>query len=147
MPEKQILNTMSIHILLSLLDNKGFNLLRRNVTIQKYVRNWARRKWNKKLDLDYVKTKFPISFLTKQYFRKSAKMSQRNDKDDVPGLILENARSSEPVPQTDRIYANKVLNLGNIKCFGFDMDYTLCEYISPEYDELAFRNIEFFIIY
>ncbi|XP_023324415.1 cytosolic purine 5'-nucleotidase [Eurytemora carolleeae] len=66
-------------------------------------------------------------------------MSQRNDKDDVPEFILENARSSEPVPQTDRIYANKVLNLGNIKCFGFDMDYTLCEYISPEYDELAFR--------
>ena len=74
-------------------------------------------------------------------------MSQRNDKDDVPGLISENARSSKPVSQTDRIYANKVLNLGNIKCFGFDMDYTLCEYISPEYDELAFRNIEFFIIF
>merc|ERR1719354_1054488 len=37
-----------------------------------------------------------------------------------------------------QIYTNKFLNLKKIKCFGFDMDYTLCEYISPEYDQLGF---------
>jgi len=39
----------------------------------------------------------------------------------------------------NRIYSNQVLNLGKIKCYGFDMDYTLCEYISPAYDELGFN--------
>ena len=38
-----------------------------------------------------------------------------------------------------RIYANQALNLGKIAAYGFDMDYTLCEYISPAYDELGFN--------
>ena len=67
-------------------------------------------------------------------------MDELDVKDDIPGISSANARSTEQVSKTERIYANKVLNLGNIKCFGFDMDYTLCEYISPEYDELAFRK-------
>mmetsp|Transcript_6722 Transcript_6722/g.9763 ORF Transcript_6722/g.9763 Transcript_6722/m.9763 type:complete len:614 (+) Transcript_6722:13-1854(+) len=37
-----------------------------------------------------------------------------------------------------RIFANKVMNLDKIKYFGFDMDYTLCEY-TDEYEELCFR--------
>jgi hypothetical protein len=41
-------------------------------------------------------------------------------------------------PDTKRVYANRPLNMGKIRCFGFDMDYTLCEYISPEFDQLAF---------
>jgi len=36
------------------------------------------------------------------------------------------------------IYTNKYLNLEKIKSFGFDMDYTLCEYLSPAYDILGF---------
>jgi len=39
---------------------------------------------------------------------------------------------------SNRVFTNKSLNLAKIKCFGFDMDYTLCEYISPAFDELAF---------
>jgi len=39
----------------------------------------------------------------------------------------------------NKIFSVKQLNLGKIKCFGFDMDHTLCEYISPAYDLLAFE--------
>jgi len=54
--------------------------------------------------------------------------------------------SSEDLNQLDvdtevngqkRIFVNKNLNLSKITCYGFDMDYTLCEYISPQFDELA----------
>ncbi|XP_065828218.1 cytosolic purine 5'-nucleotidase-like isoform X2 [Oscarella lobularis] len=36
-----------------------------------------------------------------------------------------------------RIFVNRSLNLQRIKFFGFDMDYTLAEYRSPEYEELG----------
>jgi len=36
------------------------------------------------------------------------------------------------------VFVNRSLNLGKIKCFGFDMDYTLAEYNSPQYEELGF---------
>ncbi|XP_068277425.1 cytosolic purine 5'-nucleotidase-like isoform X2 [Nyctibius grandis] len=37
-----------------------------------------------------------------------------------------------------RIFVNRSLALEKIKCFGFDMDYTLAMYKSPAYEELAF---------
>ncbi|XP_069733849.1 cytosolic purine 5'-nucleotidase-like isoform X2 [Phaenicophaeus curvirostris] len=37
-----------------------------------------------------------------------------------------------------RIFVNRSLALEKIKCFGFDMDYTLAMYKSPDYEELAF---------
>lgn len=37
-----------------------------------------------------------------------------------------------------RVFVNRSLALEKIKCFGFDMDYTLAMYKSPEYDELGF---------
>ena len=39
----------------------------------------------------------------------------------------------------DRVFANQPLDMAKIKCFGFDMDYTLAEYISPEFDFLGCR--------
>jgi hypothetical protein len=48
-------------------------------------------------------------------------------------LGLENVMQTE-----EQIFVNKNLNLSKINCYGFDMDYTLCEYISPQFDELAF---------
>jgi hypothetical protein len=42
-------------------------------------------------------------------------------------------------PDTKIVYANRALNMAKIRCFGFDMDYTLCEYISPQFDQLAFQ--------
>ncbi|KAK2497634.1 hypothetical protein MC885_012613 [Smutsia gigantea] len=37
-----------------------------------------------------------------------------------------------------RIFVNRSLALGKIRCFGFDMDYTLAAYKSPAYEALAF---------
>jgi len=42
------------------------------------------------------------------------------------------------LPNEERIFVNRNLNLSKLNCYGFDMDYTLCEYISPQFDELAF---------
>ncbi|XP_063788023.1 5'-nucleotidase domain-containing protein 4-like isoform X2 [Pseudophryne corroboree] len=37
-----------------------------------------------------------------------------------------------------RIFVNRSLGLEKIKCFGFDMDYTLAMYRSPDYEQLGF---------
>ncbi|XP_022919856.1 cytosolic purine 5'-nucleotidase isoform X2 [Onthophagus taurus] len=41
-----------------------------------------------------------------------------------------------------RIFVNRSLHLENIKFYGFDMDYTLAEYISPEYERLGFNLVK-----
>ncbi|KAK0085924.1 hypothetical protein PV325_004218 [Microctonus aethiopoides] len=38
----------------------------------------------------------------------------------------------------NRIFVNRSLHLENIKFYGFDMDYTLAEYKSPQYEQLGF---------
>uniref|UniRef100_A0A8C2L0R3 5'-nucleotidase, cytosolic II, like 1 n=1 Tax=Cyprinus carpio TaxID=7962 RepID=A0A8C2L0R3_CYPCA len=37
------------------------------------------------------------------------------------------------------VFVNRSLTLENIKCYGFDMDYTLAVYKSPEYESLGFE--------
>uniref|UniRef100_A0A8B9JAL9 5'-nucleotidase, cytosolic IIb n=1 Tax=Astyanax mexicanus TaxID=7994 RepID=A0A8B9JAL9_ASTMX len=37
-----------------------------------------------------------------------------------------------------RVFVNRSLAMEKIKCFGFDMDYTLAVYKSPEYESLGF---------
>ncbi|XP_037920038.1 cytosolic purine 5'-nucleotidase isoform X2 [Hermetia illucens] len=41
-----------------------------------------------------------------------------------------------------RIFVNKSLHLENIKFYGFDMDYTLAEYKSPQYEQLGFDLVK-----
>ncbi|XP_044738301.1 cytosolic purine 5'-nucleotidase isoform X2 [Chrysoperla carnea] len=41
-----------------------------------------------------------------------------------------------------RIFVNRSLHLENIKYYGFDMDYTLAEYKSPEYEKLGFDLVK-----
>lgn len=36
-----------------------------------------------------------------------------------------------------RIFVNRSLHLENIKYYGFDMDYTIAEYLSPQYEQLV----------
>ncbi|CAO1353294.1 unnamed protein product [Diamesa serratosioi] len=43
---------------------------------------------------------------------------------------------------THRIFVNRSLHLENIKFYGFDMDYTLAEYKSPQYERLGFDLIK-----
>ena len=40
----------------------------------------------------------------------------------------------------------RTLRLGEISCYGFDMDYTLCEYNSPAMDVLAFELAKEFLV-
>ncbi|MED6247965.1 Cytosolic purine 5'-nucleotidase, partial [Ataeniobius toweri] len=40
-----------------------------------------------------------------------------------------------------RVFVNRSLAMEKIKCFGFDMDYTLAVYKSPEYESLGFDLI------
>uniref|UniRef100_A0A1A9WVU3 Cytosolic purine 5'-nucleotidase n=1 Tax=Glossina brevipalpis TaxID=37001 RepID=A0A1A9WVU3_9MUSC len=42
----------------------------------------------------------------------------------------------------DRIFVNRSLHLENIKFYGFDMDYNMAEYKSPQYEEMSFDLIK-----
>ncbi|XP_055585657.1 cytosolic purine 5'-nucleotidase isoform X2 [Uranotaenia lowii] len=41
-----------------------------------------------------------------------------------------------------RIFVNRSLHLENIKFYGFDMDYTIAEYKSPQYEQLGFNLVK-----
>lgn len=43
---------------------------------------------------------------------------------------------------TTRVFVNRSLSLGNIKFFGFDMDYTLAVYKSPAYEVLTYEHVK-----
>lgn len=45
-----------------------------------------------------------------------------------------------------RIFVNRSLHLENIKFYGFDMDYTLAEYKSPQYEKLGFDLIKNYMV-
>ncbi|XP_068191062.1 5'-nucleotidase, cytosolic II, like 1 [Antennarius striatus] len=40
------------------------------------------------------------------------------------------------------VFVNRSLTLENIKCYGFDMDYTLAMYKSPDYESLGFELLK-----
>ncbi|XP_029921202.1 5'-nucleotidase, cytosolic II, like 1 [Myripristis murdjan] len=53
-----------------------------------------------------------------------------------------NIPSAEPMVKRDyhqKVFVNRSLTLENIKCYGFDMDYTLAMYKSPDYEGLGFE--------
>ncbi|MEE6485935.1 hypothetical protein FKM82_014457 [Ascaphus truei] len=50
-------------------------------------------------------------------------------------FTLEDGFDLEP---EHRVFVNRSLAMEKIKCFGFDMDYTLAVYKSPEYESLGF---------
>jgi HAD superfamily 5'-nucleotidase-like hydrolase len=52
--------------------------------------------------------------------------------------ILED--EEDRLPHARKIFALRNVPFGSIKALGFDMDYTLSHYRSPEIDELAFRH-------
>ena len=73
-------------------------------------------------------------------------------REEKPPLLLPNfaAAISNPLPNMTvcfeicRIFVNRSLHLEKIKFFGFDMDYTLAEYKSPEYEVWRTLNIRLF---
>jgi len=60
------------------------------------------------------------------------------DREMSQGYMSDENLSEKSDMDPTQIYPVKYLNMEKIKCFGFDMDYTLCEYISPAYDVLGF---------
>ncbi|XP_023279784.1 cytosolic purine 5'-nucleotidase-like [Seriola lalandi dorsalis] len=65
----------------------------------------------------------------------------------IPMDPMETTPSSSPDgPRVKRgfdqkVFVNRSLTLENIKCYGFDMDYTLAVYKSPDYESLGFELI------
>ena len=61
---------------------------------------------------------------------------------DEQNTFLTSSPDSQPqndIAPSERIFVNQSLDMSCVQCFGFDMDYTLCEYISPEFDKLGFN--------
>ncbi|CRK93431.1 CLUMA_CG006967, isoform A [Clunio marinus] len=52
--------------------------------------------------------------------------------------FFENFHAGYKRESDHRIFVNRSLHLENIKFYGFDMDYTLAEYNSPQYEQLGF---------
>ncbi|XP_058830579.1 cytosolic purine 5'-nucleotidase isoform X2 [Topomyia yanbarensis] len=48
----------------------------------------------------------------------------------------------ELLPAPREIFVNRSLHLENIKFYGFDMDYTIAEYKSPQYEQLGFHLVK-----
>lgn len=55
----------------------------------------------------------------------------------IPRLL---AMEEDKLPHARKIFALRNVPFADIKALGFDMDYTLSHYKSPEIDELAFRH-------
>uniref|UniRef100_A0A3B3ZUN2 5'-nucleotidase, cytosolic II, like 1 n=1 Tax=Periophthalmus magnuspinnatus TaxID=409849 RepID=A0A3B3ZUN2_9GOBI len=50
--------------------------------------------------------------------------------------------STQKIPsKSTMIFVNRSLTLENIKCYGFDMDYTLAIYKSPDFESMGFEMI------
>ncbi|CAF4866340.1 unnamed protein product, partial [Rotaria sp. Silwood2] len=75
------------------------------------------------LDIDEMKRRdnIPESFISDAELRKRNMKTKRE-----PG---------------HRIFVNRSLQLDRIKFYGFDMDYTLALYKSPEFEELTFQQV------
>lgn len=56
------------------------------------------------------------------------------------GMSPEEPRAKRSDQQ--KIFVNRSLTLENIKCYGFDMDYTLAIYKSPDYEIMGFELIK-----
>ena len=44
----------------------------------------------------------------------------------------------KPSLSVNDVFCNRELKLSSVKAIGFDMDYTLAQYLQPEFDKLAF---------
>jgi len=50
------------------------------------------------------------------------------------------SEDEDRLPPAQKVYALRTLDLGEVKAVGFDMDYTLARYRSPEIDAAAFKK-------
>ncbi|KAJ3605207.1 hypothetical protein NHX12_027257 [Muraenolepis orangiensis] len=74
------------------------------------------------------------------------KMHTKPKEDKVPLRLLSeclqlDGKETKPNLYHQTVFVNRSLTLESIRCFGFDMDYTLAMYKSPEYESLGFEMI------
>uniref|UniRef100_A0A4W3GKG9 Cytosolic purine 5'-nucleotidase n=1 Tax=Callorhinchus milii TaxID=7868 RepID=A0A4W3GKG9_CALMI len=65
-------------------------------------------------------------------------MSSRHERADLTGNLDGSTLKKYRREAYHRVFVNRSLAMEKIKCFGFDMDYTLAVYKSPEYEALGF---------
>ncbi|HET6330975.1 MAG TPA: HAD-IG family 5'-nucleotidase [Holophagaceae bacterium] len=58
----------------------------------------------------------------------------------LPARRASDEGAEDRLPPSKKVFALRNLPLGEIRAIGFDMDYTLARYRSPEIDELAYRK-------
>lgn len=82
-----------------------------------------------------------------------SRLEEQDSLEDVPGPIINEQTTTGGYSLLDplaggkkyyrtthhRIFVNRSLSLEKIKFFGFDMDYTLAEYKTPEYESLSYE--------
>jgi len=56
-------------------------------------------------------------------------------------FFMGNGQDDPDIDWTHRVFVNRSLHLEKIKYYGFDMDYTLAEYKSPEFEILGFNLV------
>ena len=70
------------------------------------------------------------------YFSQDAPNESLEEEEEVPEIVLDK----------EKIFVNQSVDLSSISCYGFDMDYTLCEYISPSFDQLGCSLTQRFLV-
>ncbi|XP_059615128.1 cytosolic purine 5'-nucleotidase isoform X1 [Phlebotomus argentipes] len=77
---------------------------------------------------------------TQKYYRKAAHSGDGICERFSEDFLYNSHTSCEMI--SDKIFVNRSLHLENIKFYGFDMDYTLAEYKSPQYEQLGFDLVK-----
>jgi hypothetical protein len=65
---------------------------------------------------------------------------QKSDSANSQNQLIHSYHQNKREP-SHRVFVNRSLQLSKIKFFGFDMDYTLALYKSPQYETLAFNLV------
>ncbi|XP_012259979.1 cytosolic purine 5'-nucleotidase isoform X2 [Athalia rosae] len=93
-------------------------------------------------------TSFPDNFLRQAMLGLNLPSSSGLTRNDRSEQDLDCFTEGDQRMRTDkreiahRIFVNRSLHLENIKFYGFDMDYTLAEYKSPQYEQLGFNLLK-----
>ncbi|CAL8281551.1 unnamed protein product [Gadus morhua 'NCC'] len=66
-------------------------------------------------------------------------LEESSELDSDPQIIPHGTKPNRALHQT--VFVNRNLTLESIKCFGFDMDYTLAMYKSPDFESMGFELI------
>uniref|UniRef100_A0A1Y1M655 Cytosolic purine 5'-nucleotidase n=1 Tax=Photinus pyralis TaxID=7054 RepID=A0A1Y1M655_PHOPY len=74
--------------------------------------------------------------------RLSSCVSENDFESYMEGIHMQEPSWVDDRELAHRIFVNRSLHLENIKFYGFDMDYTLAEYKSPQYERLGFDLVK-----